>query len=108
MASQPPTPSDVRLRYGSANVFDRADTRATVIGLLNPDDPFTVLGSEGDFYQVSLPDGARGYIYAQNVIGTDMPLTATEQQNADDRAALAARPSGGWRGVLNRLRGGAS
>ena len=104
MASQPPPPSNVRLRYGSANVFERADTRAKVIGLLRPSDQFAVLGTEGEFYHVSLPDGALGFIYAQNVVGTDLPLTVNEQRNADDRAALAARPAGGWRGMLHRLR----
>src|SRR5947207_10755764 len=104
MASPPPSPGNIRLRYGSADVFDRADTHAKVIAQVTPHDPFTVLGTEGEFYQVRLPDGAVGFIYAQNVGGTDMPLTVTEQHNADDRAAAAARPPRGWRGLLHRLR----
>ncbi len=106
MASPPPSPGNLRLRYGMAKVFERADTRAKVIAELAQDDPFAVLGTEGEYYQVRLPDGAVGFIYAQNVAGTDMPLTDNEQRNADDRAALAARPPGGWRGLLQRLRGG--
>jgi hypothetical protein len=105
MASSSPTPGNLGLRYGSADVFDRADTRASVIARLAPGDSFTVDGTDGEFYRVHLPDGGVGFIYAQNVIGTDMPLTANEQRNADDRAAFAARPAGGWRGLLQRLRG---
>jgi hypothetical protein len=106
MASNPPTPSNLSLRYKTADVFDRADTRAKVIAHLTQADPFTVLGTEGDFYQVRLPDGAVGFIYSHNVTGTDMPLTDREQEIADDKAADAARPPGGWRGVLRRLGGG--
>ena len=105
MASPPPSPGNLRLRYGTANVFDRADTHATVITTLAQGDPFTVLGTEGEFYHVRLPDGALGFIYAHNVVGTDMPLTDSEQRNTDDRAARAARPPQGWRGLLHRLRG---
>ena len=105
MASPPPSPGNLRLRYGSADVFERADTRAQVIAQLASHDPFTVLGTEGEYYQVRLPDGAVGFIYAHNVVGTDMPLTVNEQRSADDRAAEAARPPQGWRGLLHRLRG---
>src|SRR5918992_685548 len=105
MASLSPVPGDLRLRYGSASVFNRADTRAPVIAQLNPGDPFAVLGTEGEFYHVRLPDGPLGFIYAHNVVGTDMPLTDSEQRNTDERAARAARPSQGWRGLLQRLRG---
>ena len=105
MASPPPSPGNLRLRYGSADVFERADTRAKVIAQLASHDPFAVLGTEGEFYQVRLPDGAVGFIYAHNVVGTDMPLTGAEQRTADDRAAEAARPPRGWRGLLHRLRG---
>jgi hypothetical protein len=103
MASPPP--GNLSLRYGSADVFARADTRAPVITQLARGDPFTVLGTEGEFYHVRLPDGTAGFIWAQNVSGTDMPLTANEQRDADDRAAYAARPQRGWRGLLQRLRG---
>jgi hypothetical protein len=105
MASFSSTPDNVGLRYGSAEVFERADTRASVIARLAPGDPFTVDGTEGEFYRVRLPDAAAGFIYAQNLVGTNMPLTANEQRNADDRAAIVARGPGGWRGLLQRLRG---
>jgi hypothetical protein len=104
MASPPPSPGNVRLRYGSADVFEQADTKAKIIAQLAPDDPFTVLGTEGEFYQVRLPDGAVGFIYAHNVVGTDMPLTPSEQRHSDERAARAARPPQGWRGLIHRLR----
>jgi hypothetical protein len=94
------------LRYGSADVFERADTRAKVIAQLESHDPFALLGTEGEFYHVRLPDRAVGFIWAHNVVGTDMPLTVTEQRIADTRAAEAARPPRGWRGLLHRLRGG--
>lgn len=63
-------------------------------------DPFAIDGTEGDFYRVTLPDGVPGFIYAHNV-----PLTNRQQHDADDRAAAAARPTGGWRGTLNRVLG---
>jgi hypothetical protein len=85
-------------------VFDRADTRAQVIARLAPCDAFTVLGAEGEFYRVELPGEVTGFIYAHNVIGTDLPLTGAEQRLAEDRAALAAQPHGGWRGWARRLR----
>jgi hypothetical protein len=106
MASNQPTPTNLSLRYKTADVFDRADTRATVIAHLTQADPFTVLGAEGEFYQVRLPDGVVGFIFAHNVRGTDMPLTDLEQGRADTQAANAARPPGGWRGLLRRLSGG--
>src|SRR5919202_441630 len=102
MASPPPSPGNLRLRYGSADVFERADTRAKVIAQLASHDPFAVLGTEGEFYQVRLPDGAVGFIYAHKFVGTDIPLPVTEQRAADDRAAAAARPPRGWRGLLHR------
>jgi hypothetical protein len=105
MATPPPPPGNLSLRYGAADVFDRADTRGKVIAQLTRSDPFTVLGTAGEFYHVRLPDGAVGFIWAQNVGGTDMPLTANEQRDADDRAAIAARPPQGWRGLLQRLLG---
>jgi hypothetical protein len=100
-----PIPRALGLRYGAADVYARADTHAKVILRLTSGDPFTVHGTEGEFYQVLLRDGVVGFVYAQNVTGTDMPLTAIEQQLADDRAALAARPPGGWRGWVRRLGG---
>jgi Bacterial SH3 domain len=105
MASPPPSPGNIHLRYGSADVFEQADTRAKVVAKLAPQDPFAVLGTEDEFYRVQLPGGAVGFIYAHNVVGTDMPLTGSEQRTADERAAEAARPPRGWRGLLHRLRG---
>lgn len=104
MVSHSATPGTLGLRYGSAAVFDRADTRAKVIAQLSPADAFTVHGAEGEFYRVELPGPVAGFVYAHNVVGTDLPLTTTEQHLADDRAALAARPPGGWRGWAQRLR----
>ena len=109
MASPPPSPGNVHLRYGSADVFERADTRAKVIAQLAPNDPFTVLGTEtragtsDEFYQVRLPDGTIGFVYAHNLTGSDMPLTDREQHTADESAAAAAKPPGGWRGLRQRL-----
>jgi hypothetical protein len=106
MASSSPIPGNLGLRYGTADVFERADTRAPVVARLAKGDPFTVHGTEGEFYCVHLPDGGVGFIYAQNVIGSDMPLTVNEQRNADDRATIAAaHAQGGWRGLLQRFRG---
>jgi hypothetical protein len=76
-----------------------------VVARLAPGDPFTVHGTQGEFYRVQLTGGGEGFVYAPNLVGSDMPLTANEQRNADDRAALAARPPGGWRGLFHRLRG---
>ena len=109
MASSQLPPENVGLRYGSANVFERADTRAKVIALLGPEDPFTVLGAEtrtdtsDEFYQVRLADGTLGFVYAHNLVGSHMPLTDREQHNADDQAAADAKPPGGWRGLRQRV-----
>jgi Bacterial SH3 domain len=105
MATNQPPPENVRLRYQSAGVFERADTRSREIAQLGPGDPFTVLGTEGDYYQVRLANGTLGYIWVQNLTGSNMPLTTNEQAMADERAAAAVRPPTGWRGVLHRLRG---
>jgi hypothetical protein len=105
MATDTPAPENVRLRYGSANVFERADVHSPQVGQLATDDPFVVLGTEEEFYRVSLPDGTVGFVYAHNLVGSHMPLTASEQHTADDLAAAAARPHGGWRGLLERLPG---
>ena len=106
MAANQPAPENVRLRYKSASVFERPDTHSTEVAQVGPDDTFTVLGTEGEYYQVQLADGRMGFIWVQNVTGSNMPLTANEQVTADERAAAAARPPGGWRGALNRLRRG--
>lgn len=109
MASTQPTPENVGLRYGSANVFERADTHAKVIALLGPEDPFTVLGTEtrtstsDEFYQVRLADGTLGFVYAHNLVGSHMPLTDREQDTADKQAAADTKPPGGWRGLRQRF-----
>jgi hypothetical protein len=106
MASGEPIPTNVQLRYASASIFDRADTRAQEVGRLAPGDPVTVLGTESDFYRVQLPDGTTGFVYAHNLIGSDMPLTANEQAESDRQATIAAQRPSGLRGMLHRLRGG--
>jgi hypothetical protein len=105
MATSQPGPQNVTLRYKTAKVFAQADTRGAVVTELGPGDPFTVLSTEGEYYRVQLPDGTFGFIWAHNVDGEHLPLTTNEQAHADERAAEAARPPGGWRGVANRLRG---
>ena len=105
MASDQPAPENVELRYKSAKVFERADTRSPEVAHLESGAAFTVLGTEGEYYQVRLADGTIGFIWAHNLTGSNMPLTANEQKTADERAAEAAKPPGGWRGALNRLRG---
>ena len=105
MTAGQPTPENVVLRYGSAKVFERADTNSPEITVLGAGDAFTVLGTEGEYYQVRLADGTLGFVWSHNVDGTDMPLTTNEQARADERAADAARPPGGWRGAMNRIRG---
>jgi hypothetical protein len=42
-------------------------------------------------------------VFAQNVVGSNLPPTVSEQRIADERAAAAATGPGGWRGMLNRL-----
>jgi hypothetical protein len=105
METNQPLPGNLRLRYGTASVFERADTRSKEVAQLGVADVYTVLGADGEYYHVQLADGTDGYVYAANVVGTDMPLTASEQVIADDRAALASHPAGGWRGMLKRLTG---
>ena len=73
--------------------------------MLSSDDTFTVLGTEGEYYQVRLADGTLGFVWSHNVDGTNMPLTTNERASVDEWAADAARPPGGWRGAMNRIRG---
>lgn len=73
MASSAPLPANGRLRYSAAPVFDRADLRAGVITQLYRGDVFAVLGSEGKFYQVQLPNGAIGFVYGNNLSGANLP-----------------------------------
>ena len=72
-------PENVKLRYKSASVYQRADTHSTEVGQLESDDSFTVLGTEQEYYQVRLADGSIGFVYAQNLIGSD--TTATTANN---------------------------
>jgi len=104
MAPSQPPPENVRLRYHSAGVYERADTRSQEVAQLGLGDPFAVLGIEGEYYQVRLATGTIGFVWAHNLTGSNMPLTTSEQATADHRAAAAARPPSGWRGVLHRLR----
>jgi hypothetical protein len=76
MASSAPLPSNGRLRYSAAQVFERADLAAGVITQLYRGDAFSVVGSEGKFYQVRLTNGAIGFVYGNNLSGTDLPPAA--------------------------------
>src|SRR3954452_14390278 len=105
MATSQPTPGNLRLRYGTAGGFERPDTRSKKVAQLGAADVYTVVGVEGEYYRVQLADGTAGYVYSSNVVGTDMPLTASEQVMADERAALASHSEGGWRGMVKRLTG---
>ena len=105
MVSTQPVPEDVQLRYGSASVFAQADVYSPHVREMAKGDPFTIDGTEGDFFRVTLPDGVPGFIYAHNLRGNHLPLTDRQQHDADHRAALAAQPAGGWRGAVNRLLG---
>ena len=103
--SSQPRPENVRLRYGSAALFAQADVHSGELRRLEPSDPFTVVGTEGEFYRVSLPDGATGYVFAHNLSGENLPLTLREQAAEAERAATASQGAGGWRGALGRLFG---
>ena len=103
MATDSPTPKNVHLRYQLVSVFEHADTSSNEIAQLGPEDHFTVEGAEGDFYRLRLVAGNVGFVFAHNLVGSHLPLTAAEQHSADQRAAAAARPPGGWRGLLRRL-----
>ena len=103
MTADSPAPENVQLRYQVVSMFEHADTSSKVIAELRSDDRLSVLGTEGEYYRVRLVDGSIGFIFAHNLVGSHMPLTATEQHSADQRAAAAARPPGGWRGLLRRL-----
>jgi hypothetical protein len=92
------------LRYQSVAVFERADLDAPVIGRLSQDDPLVVLGSEAEFYRLQLADGRRGFVFAHNIEGNDLPLTAGRQRTADADAERDAQGPRGWRGVVHRFR----
>jgi hypothetical protein len=105
MATEQSVPGNVQLRYGSTKVFERPDTRAPEVAELARDDSFSVLGVEGEYYHVQLSNGTKGFVYAHNLVGADLPPTAIEQENAVRRAAEAAHAGGGWRGALKRRLG---
>jgi hypothetical protein len=73
-------------------MFEQADTQSKAVAHLGSEIPFTVLGTEGECYQVRLSDGTLGGVYAHKWVGWNMPRTAMEQHQADERAAAAARP----------------
>jgi len=104
MATNQLAPKNVQLHYGFAKVFERADTQSPAIARLETGAAFTVLGTQGEYYQVRLADGRLGFVGAHNLDGSHLPLTTNQQARADERAADAARPPGGWRGVLNCIR----
>lgn len=95
-------PSNVLLRYGSAKVFDGPDTHSHELAELAKGDPFTVIGADGEYYQVQLPDGTTGFVYAHNLIGSNMPPTASEQETTIRREAEAARVASTWRARAGR------
>lgn len=103
MASTQVLPENVRLRYPSVSMFEQPDTHSKVVAQLGSETPFTVLGTELEFYRVRLSDEICGFVYAHNIVGNNMPLTANEQQRADARALADSQPPGGWRGLLHRL-----
>jgi hypothetical protein len=103
MATIQRMPENVGLRYGNASVFEQADTHTREVAQLGAGVAFTVVGAEGEYYRVRLDAETTGFVYAHNLVGSNMPLTASEQRTADERAAAAARPPGGWRGLLYRL-----
>jgi hypothetical protein len=102
MATEQPTTGTVQLRYGSAKVFEQADTRGRELGELTQGDSFSVVSAEGEYYQVKLADGTIGYVYAHNLTGSSLPATAVQQADADRRAANTARDAEGWRGSVKR------
>lgn len=67
VSSSPSSGRGTRLRYSAAPVFDRADLSARVVTQLYRGDPFTMLGSQGEFCQVQLANGATGFVYGNNV-----------------------------------------
>jgi len=95
----------VQLRYETAKVFQRADARTSEVGELRRGDVISVLGFEGEFYQVELPDGTTGFVDAHNLVGPNLPLTAMQQETAIRGAAEASFTGGGWRGILRRRLG---
>jgi hypothetical protein len=103
MTTDSPAPENVHLRYQVVSLFEHADTSSKEMAQLRSDDRFSVLGTEGEYYRVRLVDGSVGFIFAHNLVGSHMPLTATEQHSADERAAAAARPPGGWRALVQRI-----
>jgi hypothetical protein len=81
MASSAPLPENGQLRYSAAPVFDRADLGAKVITQLYRGDAFTVVGSEGKFYQVRLTNGALGFVYGNNLSGLDLLRTTPPERS---------------------------
>jgi hypothetical protein len=93
MASSAPLPPNGQLRYSAAPVFERADLGAGVITQLYRGDPFSVVGREGKFYEVRLPNGALGFVYGNNLSGTDLaPAAAPPKRHA---VARPRKPSAG-------------
>jgi hypothetical protein len=68
-------PGPVTLRYSAVAVFDGTDRRAKAITHLYRGDAFAVLAAHGEFRQVRLPSGTIGFVYATNLIGSDVPAT---------------------------------
>lgn len=103
MTTSSPAAENVHLRYQVVSVFEQPDTSSRQTALLGSEDRFAVLGTDGEFYRVQLVNGTVGFVFAHNLVGSHLPLTAAEQHSADERAAAAARLPGGWRGLLQRV-----
>ncbi len=104
MSASESGPHDLGLRYGLASVFERADVRSPEMAQLRRGDAFEVVGAEGEFYRVRLPDGTVGFVFDQNIVGSGLPLTESERRQAAEAAAAAGRVPAGWRGLLARVR----
>ena len=76
-----------------------------MIERLGQGDALVVLGSEAEFYRLELADGRQGFVFAHNVEGNNLPLTAGRQRTADATSAREAQRPTGWRGMVQRFRG---
>ncbi|RMF87402.1 MAG: SH3 domain-containing protein, partial [Nitrospinota bacterium] len=60
---QPPPPTWVRITAEGVNIRNGPNTASEIIGRSNRGDRFEMLTVEGEWYQVKLPDGKRGWIH---------------------------------------------
>ncbi|MDA0330219.1 MAG: M23 family metallopeptidase [Gemmatimonadetes bacterium] len=66
----------VRLRTEGIRLRSAPGTRAPVIRELGQYTPLRVLGGSGEYYRVSLPDGAMGYVAARLTESADQPVAS--------------------------------